>query len=263
MSCLQGFRYLTALRFHASGGREVAPRSHVLQPVLGPLPGYRRTVATMQPRPFAVLGRCWLQEPVELAPDLTLEPLGMPLRFERERSTSCSSSASSWASSRSPRSCRLCDETPRRATTHGSAAGRLRARSGVVAAPRVPPEHDHDDERRGHPEASFFLDPSSRRGEKRLHDPLLDEDRERRSQDHTRGCGTHPDRQRPAFGQCGAERRGRDDEGEEPCDEERRLERALVEPAGAPDGERLEKPEKESRDGGDGRNAPRSHEAKL
>jgi hypothetical protein len=38
----------------------------------------------MQLRPFAVLGRCWLHEPVELAPDLTVESLGLPLSFERE-----------------------------------------------------------------------------------------------------------------------------------------------------------------------------------
>ncbi len=38
----------------------------------------------MQLRPFAVLGRCWLHEPVELAPDLTVESLVLPLSFERE-----------------------------------------------------------------------------------------------------------------------------------------------------------------------------------
>lgn len=38
----------------------------------------------MQLRPFGVLGRCWLHEPVELAPGLTVESLGMPLSFERE-----------------------------------------------------------------------------------------------------------------------------------------------------------------------------------
>jgi hypothetical protein len=37
----------------------------------------------MQLRPFAVLGRCWLHEPVELATDLPVESLGLPLSFER------------------------------------------------------------------------------------------------------------------------------------------------------------------------------------
>src|SRR5690348_8150331 len=38
----------------------------------------------MRLRPFAVLGRCWLHEEVELGPDLSVEPLGIAFSFENE-----------------------------------------------------------------------------------------------------------------------------------------------------------------------------------
>ena len=41
-------------------------------------------LATQDLRPFVVLGRCWLQEEIELAPGLAVEPLDKPLSFENE-----------------------------------------------------------------------------------------------------------------------------------------------------------------------------------